>query len=533
MKQLLTVLSVLFSLTLSAQTVRVSYDESSQSIVFGNNRYKMIHVSGGSFTMGATPEQGFDAKDNEKPAQRVTLSDYHIGQTEVTQALWEAVMGNNPSYFVGPNRPVGKVSWNDCQDFIRRLNSMTGKNFCLPTEAQWEFAARGGNKSHRYKYSGSNSIGNIAVYKANAYDVGEDSPNYGVHDVATKQANELGIYDMAGNVWEWCSDWRGDYNSFEQTNPTGPYSGSRRVNRGGGWHEEDTWCRVSCRSSNPADYTYSGLGLRLALVPYSSKSMSVNYLEPSTRSQSQQPQTARVSYDTSSRSIVFGNNCYKMIYVSGGSFMMGATSEQGPTSIDEKPVHRVTLSGYYIGQTEVTQALWQAVMGDNPSRYWTGDNLPVQNVSWNDCQTFIRKLNTITGLRFRLPTEAEWEFAARGGNKSRRYKYSGSNNIAEVAWYGTTMGNANKTHPVAQKKANELGIYDMSGNVWEWCSDWHVLGYNSSGSYNPTGPNSGTFRVLRGGSWYYGNERCRVADRSKSAPSNKFHYVGLRLVLVP
>ena len=158
---------------------------------------------------------------------------------------------------------------------------------------------------------------------------------------------------------------------------------------------------------------------------------------------------------------------FEMVRVEGGTFHMGATSEQKDEAWDrEKPVHSVTLSSYYIGKTEVTQALWQAVMGSNPSNF-KGSNLPVECVCWNDCQEFIQKLNSLTGRNFRLPTEAEWEFACRGGNNSRGYKYSGSNNLGSVAWYDDNSGG--QTHPVATKAPNELGIYDMSGNVWEWC----------------------------------------------------------------
>ena len=244
------------------------------------------------------------------------------------------------------------------------------------------------------------------------------------------------------------------------------------------------------------------------------------------------PAAVRVSYDSSSNCIVFGNNRYKMVYVSGGSFNMGATSEQGSDAYDdEKPAHRVTVSDYYIGQTEVTQALWQAVMGSNPSN-WKGDNLPVERVSWVDCQSFIEKLNAKTGRTFRLPTEAEWEFASRGGNNSRGYKYSGSNYIDDVAWY--TDNSNGKTHAVATKQPNELGIYDMSGNVWEWCSDWYDSNYyKNSDSNNPRGAYTGSGRVYRGGSWYYSAGFCRVSFRSDSTPGFGGHYLGLRLVLRP
>ena len=186
-------------------------------------------------------------------------------QTEVTQALWKAVMGSNPSRFKGDDRPVECVSWNDCQTFINKLNSLTSQHFRLPTEAEWEFAAKGGNKSNGYTYSGSNNIDNVAWYTVNAYDKGSSSPDYGTHDVKTKSPNELGIYDMSGNVWEWCQDWYGDYSSSSQTNPTGPSSGSSRVLRGGGWCYDATNCRTAYRDCITPTGTSYRLGLRLAL----------------------------------------------------------------------------------------------------------------------------------------------------------------------------------------------------------------------------------------------------------------------------
>ena len=219
---------------------------------------------------------------------------------------------------------------------------------------------------------------------------------------------------------------------------------------------------------------------------------------------------------------------FKMIKVEGGTFRMGATSEQGSGEGDEKPVHYVTLSDYHIGETEVTQELWQAVMGSNPS-YFKGDNQrPVENVSWDDCQEFIKKLNRLTGKKFRLPTEAEWEYAARGGKYSRGYKYSGSNNSDEVAWYDSNSGS--KTHPVKTKKDNELGLYDMSGNVWEWCNDWWGC-YQSNSQTNPTGPSEGESRVLRGGGWCYFDMGVRVSRRDYLTPGYRHIIIGLRLAL--
>ena len=219
-----------------------------------------------------------------------------------------------------------------------------------------------------------------------------------------------------------------------------------------------------------------------------------------------------------------------MVAVEGGTFTMGATTEQGGDAYgDEEPAHLVTLSGYSIGQTEVTQELWQAVLGSNPAGF-TGDlQRPVEGVSWDDCQTFITKLNELTSQHFRLPTEAEWEYAARGGNRSQCYKYSGSNKLGDVAWNGNNSGST--THPVGTKAANELGLFDMSGNVWEWCQDWYGS-YISNYQTNPTGPATGSYRVVRGGCWYNHSYReFRVSHRYCYSPSYSNHDRGLRLAL--
>ena len=244
-----------------------------QTFTVGGVSFTMVAVEGGTFTMGATAEQGSDASSNESPTHQVTLGSFSIGQTEVTQALWQAVMGSNPSYFSSSNgyttnlqRPVEYVSYYDCQDFITKLNQLTGQTFRLPTEAEWEYAARGGNLSQGYKYSGSNTVGDVAWYYDNSYAVGSSSPDYGTHTVGTKTPNELGLYDMSGNVLEWCQDWYGSYSSAAQTDPAGPTSGSSRVLRGGSWGGLDAGgCRVSYRISNHPSSRYRVIGLRLAL----------------------------------------------------------------------------------------------------------------------------------------------------------------------------------------------------------------------------------------------------------------------------
>ena len=239
-------------------------DEKTDELTFtiGDVSFTMVKVEAGTFTMGATKEMTSPYSD-EKPTHQVTLTtDYYIGKTEVTQALWTALMESNPSEFQGDKLPVENVSYGDITDtdgFLDKLNAKTGKTFRLPTEAEWEFAARGGNKSKGFQYSGSNTLSDVAWY--------QDNSENKTHEVATKQANELGIYDMSGNVWEWCADLNGSYSSEDQTDPTGPESGTNYyINRGGCWRVNARNCRSSRRQNNARSDRNDRLGLRLALT---------------------------------------------------------------------------------------------------------------------------------------------------------------------------------------------------------------------------------------------------------------------------
>ena len=234
--------------------------------------FTMVTVKGGKFTMGATDEQGCAVNEKETPAHQVTVSSFSIGQTEVTQALWLAVMGTNPSYFTCAHgytddlqRPVERVSWFDCRIFTSRLNRITGKQFRLPTEAEWEYAARGGSQSQDYMYAGGNNIDEVSWCGNVIPSHMSGTTGYGTHPVASKSCNELGLYDMSGNVWEWCFDRYGCYSKKSQKNPIGSKSGSCRVNRGGSWCEDAGSCRVSCRYDCLPVYLSNDLGLRLAL----------------------------------------------------------------------------------------------------------------------------------------------------------------------------------------------------------------------------------------------------------------------------
>ena len=221
----------------------------------------------------------------------------------------------------------------------------------------------------------------------------------------------------------------------------------------------------------------------------------------------------------------------KMIWVEGGEFTMGCTNEQGNDCVsNEMNVRRVTLDGFYIGMLEVTQAQWEKIMDTNPS-YWNGDDLPVERVSWEEADEFCRRLSRLTNKTYTLPTEAQWEYAARGGQNNDGTKYSGSNMLNAVGWYD---GNSNaRTHNCGTKQANSLGIYDMSGNVCEWCKDWYAYSYMTYVTTNPTGPSSGSDRVFRGGCWYCSARDCRVSQRAYNSPSHSTYYIGFRVVLIP
>ena len=239
---------------------------------------------------------------------------------------------------------------------------------------------------------------------------------------------------------------------------------------------------------------------------------------------------------------------FDMIFVDGGTFTMGATLEQAFPLDNERPIHEVKLSDFYIGETEVTQELWNAVTGCPFSRFAGDPRLPVESISWEEAMAFVKILQKKTGAEFCLPTEAQWEYAARGGKSSQGYQFAGSDEASEVAWYGANLRpeenvcpdsialgvyvNHDIAHPfpVAQKMPNELGIYDMSGNVAEWTADYYAP-YTEGRKKNPKGPSKGTERVFRGGCWYFGEWACRVAQRQGALPQSRYCNLGFRLAM--
>jgi len=495
-----------------------------------------VYVPSGTFTMGRTTGTG---NSDELPTHSVTLDAFYMSKYEVTQAEWQAVIGSNPAsgYGVGPNYPVYYVSWyavlkycnqRSINEGLTPVYSISGSTnpanwgavptsddvtwnaavynwsangYRLPTEAEWEYAARGATNTPDYLYSGSDDVSMVAWY-------GGIGTPYGTKPVGSKAPNSLGIYDMSGNVWEWCWDWYSSnyYSSSPQNNPTGPVTGTDRVRRGGFWQHSADYCRVSYRSYPMPPTHVGGVGFHVC------------------------------------------RSTNRMVLVEGGTFNNGTSN--------------VTLSSFYIDKYETTQASYQAVMGINPSYFSGNPNRPAEQVSWYNAIEYCNRRSMQEGFTpcysysssgtnpsnwptgwnsndanhtnvscnwtangYRLPTEMEWMYAAKGGNQSQGYTYSGSNTIGSVAWYSSNSGS--RTHNVGELISNELGTFDISGNVWEWSWDiWGSFPYDDQ--TNPTGPNNGSLRVGRGGAWDDPAGNCSVVSRTNFWPTTTSRWIGFR-----
>jgi len=468
-----------------------------------------------------------DGEDNDEWPHEVRLTTgYWLGESEVTQGQWMAVIGNNPSHFKGESLPVENVSWDDAVTFCQRLTESerarghlpAGMEYRLPTEAQWEYACKAGTSSDH-----AGHLGQMAWYEWNS--------GRRTHEVKTKRTNAWGLYDMQGNVWEWCSDLYERYSPGSQVDPKGSNTGIYRVYRGGSWDAAESGCRSSCRSRLLAESRSPNLGFRLAAVPSSGSGTTTGTAAAGQGAASARderrmeagPGMADGARAGEERQIEIASGVrVAMCWVPAGSFTMGSPASEAGRSNDEGQVPVRLSHGFWLAKTECAQRTWRAVMGANPSRF-QGEDLPVEQVSWDGCQAFIGKLRQPgRGWRFDLPTEAQWEYACRAGTTG---PYAG--NLDAIGWYSANAGR--RTHPVGTKQANAWGLYDMHGNVLEWCRD--AYGANLPGGADPVG--NGAHPVLRGGAWCKTGARCRSAVREGYSPWLLSDDLGFRLAAVP
>ena len=563
----------------------------------------------GRFLMGSYQSEP-GRFENEGPQHLVTISHgFWLFDSPCTQALWQAVMGKNPSEFKSPDRPVESVSWDDCRAFIERLNArVAGLELCLPSEAQWEYACRAGSEMTSYpgplEILGENNapgLDPIATYGGNSgvdfdLDDGYDSSRWrekqykhtkaGTRRTKRKNPNGWGLYDMLGNVLEWCVDGTGKYGPAAVTDPISPFEGSsKRVLRGGSWYFGARFVRPACRFWRDAGIRHHDTGFRCARGqdgaepaggwrgrdaerrtadprPGGAGTRALQAGGPAVpwpgpgpfiiRSDCEQVSFAPlVKPDWAS---AIGRDRFglwaafevgdgpaepisqRMRWIPPGRFRMGSPQTEAKRISNEGPQHSVTLTrGFWLFDTACSQALWQAVMAKNPSRFRDNTGLPVENVTWDECQVFLERLNgRIPKLDLVLPSEAQWEYACRAGtNTPFSFDATISPDQVNCDWKfpytGSAKGEVRRgTVPVGSLPPNSFGLFEMHGNVWEWCADG-LRKYGPAAVTDPVGSlESGSRRVLRGGSWYYDSGYVRSASRRWNAPGYRYDNFGFR-----
>lgn len=475
-------------------------------------------IEAGSFLMGsAASEQMRD--DDEGPQRKVEISKgFYLGTFEVTQRQWQAVLGSNPSAFqqgdAPETRPVEHVSWNDCARFLDRLSKLGVGRFRFPTEAEWEYACRAGTTSRFY-------WGDIEEDWEAYQHAWTNSRSFATtHPVGTKPANPWGLHDMSGNVWEWCSDWYGPYPKSGETDPTGPAVGKGKVFRGGSYYDFPHSLRSANRHRHKPNENYTAIGLRVVWEP------------------------TNIEQHRSITLPLPGRSQLELVRIPAGSFTMGSPVAEVGRQQDEGPQHSVRIAKpFFLGRFEITQTQWEAVMSSNPSTFQRFENSgqhPVERVSWRDAQQFIAKLNDpknrVRAGTFSLPTEAEWEYACRAGS-AHRFPWGEDKEYRELtdfAWFNSRA--AGKSHPVGSKKPNAWGLFDMHGNVWEWCDDTftaYPVSDNGVAANEDRDTSDETKKVIRGGSWFNEPAALRSANRHRHPLDSRQTNLGFRVLWRP
>jgi len=568
-------------LTPPAGTPKSQGDEKHLTLDLGDGvAMKLVHIPAGKFTMGS-PKTETGRDDDEGPQRQVTITKpFYMGVTEVTQAQWTAVMNTRPwegqkDAKTGAGNAASWMSWDDATAFCKASLKKTGRTVRLPTEAEWEYACRAGRAAMYSFGDDSSKLGDYAWYKGNSDSKGE---RY-AHPVGVKKPNTWGLCDMHGNAYEWCADWNaGSYANADARDPKGPATGKARVLRGGAWVYDPDGCRAAGRGWNSPGLRLSFFGFRVVVEsapaapatvslalppepqdPKSDPRTEKAVIEPSSDSNRrageadralrelgkalqrltdtkpasairQQEETAKPMGTRRDMELDLGNKVtMKLVLIPAGKFVMGSPKGERGRHANEGPQHEVTMSKpFYMGVYEVTQEQYAQVLGMNP-RWFKGAKNPVETVSWFDAAEFCEKLSQKTGKTVRLPKEAQWEYACRAGSKTRFCFGDDDGDLDGYAWYASNS--ASKTHPVGGKKPNAFGLYDMHGNVWEWCSDRYVS-YANADKRAPARPDCWTHCVLRGGSWFHDLKFCRSASRLGHIthwPS--IVYIGFRVVV--
>jgi formylglycine-generating enzyme required for sulfatase activity len=518
---------------------------------------EMAAIPGGTFIMGS-PKEEENSMDSERPQHEVTIEPFFMGKYQVTQEQWRFVaqlpqvnrdLEQDPSRFKGDNRPVEQVSWEDAVEFCDRLSQYTGRTYRLPSEAEWEYACRAGTTTPFH--FGETITTDLANYDGNStygdgvkgVDRGETTAvgSFGV-------ANNFGLYDMHGNVYEWCQDhWHNNYEGAPTDGSawlSNKKDSNRRLLRGGSWYYHPDYCRSAYRNAFNLDYYYLNIGFRVVCSAMCSK---WNRLS----SEEQQKFMNLEEIKDLALEDLANDTQLEMVAIPGGTFIMGSPENEEGYHSSQSPQHQVTVPPFFMGKYPVTQQQWRVVaalpkvnidLESDPSCF-KGDNLPVECVSWNDAQEFCARLSRMANKTYRLPTEAEWEYACRGGTTTPFY--CGETISTDLANYNGnyTYGQGQKgeyrkkTTEVGKFPANPFGLYDMHGNVWEWCADpWHdnytdapADGSAWFSSDDKLSDKTGRV-VLRGGSWYSYAGGCRSAYRNGDSRGIRDSYCGFRVV---
>lgn len=493
---------------------------SGRPLSVGDTGITLVWIPAGTFRMGPSAYP--------KLLATVHLTrGFWMDRTDVTQGQWQALMGSNPSQYpeAGSDAPVDSVTWNQAMDFCRRLTAVgraqgtvpNGYTYRLPTEAEWEYACRAGGATMG-PVNGDGVLADMAWYS--------DNSGGHPHPVATRRPNAWGLYDMQGDVSEWCYDWLGAAQHGDVTDPAGPPYGTFRITRGGNWITIADHIELGHRLWENPDKGGARLGFRVVLAPEIQQPPPLRAPRWLTLPPGPPPPADSAGHPWIVRASGVG---IRMQWVPSGTFRMGDKSPDGYFTA------RIS-RGFWLSRTEITQRQWEAVMHNNPSHFKDeGPDAPVDNVSFDDAMAFGRRLTRMAraagqlppGYEYRVPTEAEWEYACRAGTTG---DVSGDGVLGDMAWYGVNSGG--HSHHVALKKPNAWGLYDMQGNVWEACYDRFGI-YPTGELTDPAGVSAGSMRVSRGGCWESADGTCGSSHRTANAADFKSAHTGMRLALAP